>query len=300
MEENFFCLHNWSLTWIDQQTYDLAQEYVERFSRNFAEDHSVKPDYTGGDPIIYVHKNIYSKKHYELCKRYIDRFNPTSKVYKMQTYDKQLLVYANDYIRDPRNKYKYYRDLSRGSREAHNAAIDSADELKGSREAHNAAIDSADELKGSREAHNAAIDSADELKVSIRDYSYRTYRFLKRYVDIHYCARGICLGRKPRPPMEDLEVLRLNAELDWIRIDLLLSKRVDKNTQPVDLNLRARIRALEFRLDQAMITYKTAEGKKYIEYAINDGSFHRLGGGRLSRKSHVKRYKKRNSRKSRK
>lgn len=269
MEENFFCLHHWSLIWIDQQTYDLAQEYVDRFSGNFAEDHSRVHDYMGGDQVIYVHKNIYSKKHYEFCKRYIDRFNPTSKVYKMPTFDRQLYVYANDYIVDARNKYKYYRDLSRGS----------------------------------KEAHNAAIDSADELKVSIRDYSYRTYRFLKRYVDIHfvdYCARGICLGGKPRPPMEDLEVLHLAAELDTLRIDLLLAKCVDKNTQPVDLNLRAGIRALESRLDQAWETYKRAEEAKYKEYANNDGSFYRLGGGRLSRKSHVKQYKKRNSRKSRK
>ena len=130
MEENFFVLQNWSDAWIDEQTYDLAKEYVERFSGNFANDHSVVPNYTGGDPVIYVNKNIYTKKHYEFCKRYIDRFNPTGKVYKMQTFDRQLYVYVNDYIVDARNKYKYYRDLSRGSLEAQNAAIDSADELK--------------------------------------------------------------------------------------------------------------------------------------------------------------------------
>ena len=257
MERNIFILHNEADLWIDQQTYDLAQEYVDTFAANFANDNSVIPNYTGGDPHIYVRVNNYNKKHYVFCNAYINRFNITGNVYKMQTFDRQLYSYANDYIGNARNKYRYYKDLS----------------------------------EGISVSHNAHIDSLGEHQANIRDYEYDTYRFLKRYLDIHFqyfCQGSMCLGGVPRPPIVDLEILHLASEVDTITIDLIFAKLIVKNIQSA-LGMSSQIKTLEKRLYDTREAYNRAIEAKYME--------DRLNGGSLSRKTHVKWYNKRNSRK---
>lgn len=257
MERNIFILHMEADLWIDQQTYDLAQEYVDRFAVNFANDNSVLPNYTGGDPHIYVRVNNYNKKHYVFCNAYINRFKIPGNVYKIQTFNRDLYYYANDYIGNGRNKYRYYKDLN----------------------------------EGIKEGHNAHIDSLDEHQANIRYYEYDTYRFLKRYVDIHFqhfCEGSICLAGVPRPPILDLEVLRLASEVDTITIDLIFAKLIVKNIE-TPLGMSSQIKTLEKRLYDTREAYNRAMEAKYME--------NRRKGGGLSRKTRIKSYNNRNSRK---
>ena len=288
----FFLLPVDQCTWCNQETYDLAQEYVETFAMIYTQQENRSLSCIGciGNTVVYVCTTVYNRSHYEMSMAYVRRFINNGHLYDMKIFDRDLYLYAMDYIHNKTNKYNYYIDLN---------------DIK--------VANASNPLSTTVFKHNSDGDangeSLNRLQVSLRNYDYNTYRFLDRYLDKHHYTffpGAVCGGGLPYGLITDIDVLRLGADIDSIsaelrnaELELKKAREEQKNdtlTRPIQ-EFIIKVNELSERLEHAKNAYENASASNLMEMKKKYLSGNASRGGRLSRKKQVKQYKRRNSRK---
>ena len=285
----FFLLPVDEGTWCNEETYNLAQEYVETFAMIYAEQQN-RSLWRIGNNDVCVSTTVYNLSHYGMCMAYVRRFINSGHLYDMQIFDRDLYLYAIDYTLVLTNRYGYYIDLN---------------DIK--------FANSSNPLSSTVFKHDSDGDGNGEslvrLQVNLRKYDYNTYRFLKRYLDKYhytYYPSAVCGGGLPYGLITDIDVLRLGADVDSISAKLRNAKlefkkateeqRHDTLTRPIQ-EFIIKVDELRERLEHARNAYERASESSLMEMRRKYLSGNDRQGGRLSRKKRVKSYKRRNSRK---